>query len=46
MLFCRPGSGKSNWKLAKQASPGNLQDVEEELGSVGALSMDSARRAG
>ncbi|KAJ5709498.1 hypothetical protein N7493_010832 [Penicillium malachiteum] len=36
------GTGKGNWKLAKQASPGNLQDVEEELGSVGALSMDSA----
>ncbi|KAE8146450.1 DNA mismatch repair protein [Aspergillus avenaceus] len=36
------GTGKGHWKLAKQASPGNLQDVEEELGSVGALSMDSA----
>ncbi|KAJ5795706.1 uncharacterized protein N7518_004246 [Penicillium psychrosexuale] len=41
-IFASAGSGKSNWKLAKQASPGNLQDVEEELGSVGALSMDSA----
>lgn len=25
-------SGKGNWKVVKQASPGNLQDVEEELG--------------
>lgn len=25
-------SGRMNWKVAKQASPGNLQDVEEELG--------------
>jgi len=25
-------SGKGNWKVGKQASPGNLQDVEEELG--------------
>jgi len=24
--------GKGNWKVVKQASPGNLQDVEEELG--------------
>ena len=24
--------GKLNWKVSKQASPGNLQDVEEELG--------------
>lgn len=24
--------GRMNWKIAKQASPGNLQDVEEELG--------------
>ncbi|RDW67869.1 putative DNA mismatch repair protein msh-2 [Coleophoma cylindrospora] len=24
--------GRSNWKIVKQASPGNLQDVEEELG--------------
>ncbi|KAA8646090.1 hypothetical protein EYZ11_003734 [Aspergillus tanneri] len=36
------GTGKGHWKLVKQASPGNLQDVEEELGSVGGLSMDSA----
>lgn len=41
-IWVSGGTGKSNWKLAKQASPGNLQDVEEELGSVGALSMDSA----
>ncbi|MBA7490067.1 DNA mismatch repair protein MutS [subsurface metagenome] len=26
-------SGKGNWKLGKQASPGNLQGVEEELGT-------------
>ncbi|KAG9243857.1 DNA mismatch repair protein msh-2 [Calycina marina] len=25
-------SGKGNWKVGKQASPGNLQDVEDELG--------------
>jgi len=25
-------SGKGNWRITKQASPGNLQDVEEELG--------------
>ncbi|RVX75327.1 DNA mismatch repair protein msh-2 [Exophiala mesophila] len=25
--------GKGNWKLARQASPGNLQAVEEELGT-------------
>ncbi|PSS09037.1 hypothetical protein M430DRAFT_146566 [Amorphotheca resinae ATCC 22711] len=24
--------GRGHWKVAKQASPGNLQDVEEELG--------------
>ncbi|TVY33112.1 DNA mismatch repair protein [Lachnellula subtilissima] len=24
-------SGRMNWKITKQASPGNLQDVEEEL---------------
>ena len=24
--------GKGNWKLGKQASPGNLQDVEDDLG--------------
>ncbi|KAL4810371.1 muts domain V-domain-containing protein [Aspergillus unguis] len=31
------GTGKGHWKKVKQASPGNLQDVEEELGSVGAM---------
>ncbi|OJJ51431.1 hypothetical protein ASPZODRAFT_148711 [Penicilliopsis zonata CBS 506.65] len=31
------GGGKGSWKRVKQASPGNLQDVEEELGSVGGL---------
>jgi len=25
-------NGRMNWKLAKQASPGNLQDVEDEIG--------------
>lgn len=25
-------SGRMNWKIAKQASPGNLQDVEDDLG--------------
>ncbi|CAG8980162.1 hypothetical protein HYALB_00007402 [Hymenoscyphus albidus] len=25
-------SGRMNWKVTKQASPGNLQDIEEELG--------------
>lgn len=36
-----PAGGRGNWKLAKQASPGNLQDVEEELGSGGG-SMESS----
>jgi DNA mismatch repair protein MSH2 len=35
------GGGKGNWKLAKQASPGNLQDVEDELGAGGGT-VDSA----
>jgi DNA mismatch repair protein MSH2 len=26
------GTGRGNWKVVKQASPGNLQDVEDELG--------------
>ncbi|KAM7220679.1 MutS domain V domain containing protein [Rhypophila decipiens] len=25
-------NGRMNWKIVKQASPGNLQDVEEEIG--------------
>ncbi|KAF7592029.1 MutS-like protein [Aspergillus hancockii] len=41
-IWSSVGTGKGHWKLVKQASPGNLQDVEEELGSVGGLSMDSA----
>ena len=41
-IWVSAGTGKGNWKLGKQASPGNLQDVEDELGSVGAMSMDSA----
>ncbi|KAL8950708.1 MAG: hypothetical protein Q9222_003267 [Ikaeria aurantiellina] len=32
-------SGRMQWKVTKQASPGNLQDVEDELGGGG---MDSA----
>ncbi|KAF5015493.1 hypothetical protein F66182_13161, partial [Fusarium sp. NRRL 66182] len=35
-------SGRGQWKLGKQASPGNLQDVEEELGGLGGNAMDSA----
>jgi DNA mismatch repair protein MSH2 len=31
-------SGRVNWKITKQASPGNLQDVEDELGGQ----MDAA----
>ncbi|KAL2130584.1 hypothetical protein VTI74DRAFT_6211 [Chaetomium olivicolor] len=27
-------NGRMNWKIAKQASPGNLQDVEDDLGSL------------
>ncbi|KAI9886647.1 MAG: Carboxy-terminal domain (CTD) phosphatase [Watsoniomyces obsoletus] len=30
--------GRMNWKLSKQASPGNLQDIEDELGGQ----LDSA----
>ncbi|EEQ87949.1 MutS-like protein [Blastomyces dermatitidis] len=40
-IWASQGGGKANWKLAKQASPGNLQDVEEELGA-GGVAMDSA----
>lgn len=35
-------SGKGQWKLARQASPGNLQAVEEELGSGPDSQGDSA----
>lgn len=31
-------NGRMNWKIAKQASPGNLQDVEDDLGGQ----LDSA----
>ncbi|EON65550.1 DNA mismatch repair protein msh-2 [Coniosporium apollinis CBS 100218] len=31
-------SGRMNWKVTKQASPGNLQDIEDELGGQ----LDSA----
>ena len=27
-------NGRMNWKMVKQASPGNLQDVEEDLGAL------------
>ncbi|KAK2800792.1 MutS-like protein [Onygenales sp. PD_10] len=40
-VWASQGGGKANWKLAKQASPGNLQDVEDELGAGGAA-MDSS----
>lgn len=30
-------TGRSNWKMVKQATPGNLQDVEEDLGTGGTL---------
>ncbi|KAI5304180.1 MutS-like protein [Ascosphaera pollenicola] len=30
-------TGRSNWKMVKQATPGNLQDVEEDLGTAGTL---------
>lgn len=41
-IWVSVGGGKGQWKLSKQASPGNLQDVEEELGSAGGMAMDSA----
>ena len=40
-IWVSGGTGKGQWKLGKQASPGNLQDVEEELGSVGGLAIDA-----
>ncbi|KAK4664978.1 MSH2 protein [Podospora pseudopauciseta] len=30
-IYASP-NGRMNWKIVKQASPGNLQDVEDELG--------------
>ncbi|KAM5438530.1 MSH2 protein [Microsporum ferrugineum] len=37
------GASGRGWKLSKQASPGNLQDVEEELGGAsGGNAMDTA----
>ncbi|KAK4226632.1 putative DNA mismatch repair protein msh-2 [Podospora fimiseda] len=30
-IYASP-NGRMNWKIAKQASPGNLQDVEDDLG--------------
>ncbi|KAL1985136.1 hypothetical protein VTN96DRAFT_8265 [Rasamsonia emersonii] len=41
-IWVSSGTGKGQWKLAKQASPGNLQDVEEELGGASGTAMDSA----
>lgn len=41
-IWGQAGTGRGNWRLAKQASPGNLQDVEDELGSVGGLAMETA----
>ncbi|KAI6368058.1 MutS-like protein [Pyricularia grisea] len=32
-------SGRMNWKVTKQASPGNLQDVEDELGQTDSAPM-------
>ena len=40
-IWASNGAGKGSWKRVKQASPGNLQDVEEELGAGGG-SMESA----
>ncbi|KAK4192287.1 putative DNA mismatch repair protein msh-2 [Podospora australis] len=31
-IYASP-NGRMNWKIVKQASPGNLQDVEDDLGS-------------
>ncbi|KAL4945182.1 hypothetical protein BDV06DRAFT_209676 [Aspergillus oleicola] len=39
------GSGKGSWKRVKTASPGNLQDVEEELGSMVGDAMGSGAGA-
>lgn len=41
-IWVSGGTGKGQWKLGKLASPGNLQDVEEELGGAGGTAMDSA----
>ncbi|KAL4873372.1 hypothetical protein BDV12DRAFT_159871 [Aspergillus spectabilis] len=40
-IWASAGQGKGSWKKVKVASPGNLQDVEEELGSVGAMDASS-----
>ncbi|OXV10627.1 hypothetical protein Egran_01614 [Elaphomyces granulatus] len=41
-IWVSSGNGKGQWKLGKQASPGNLQDVEEELGGAIGTSMESS----
>ncbi|KAI9373702.1 muts domain V-domain-containing protein [Aspergillus egyptiacus] len=33
-IWASAGTGKGAWKKVKAASPGNLQDVEEDLGSM------------
>ncbi|KAL4958198.1 muts domain V-domain-containing protein [Aspergillus filifer] len=42
------GSGKGSWKKVKAASPGNLQDVEDELGAMvgDAMGMKISAKAG
>ena len=37
-IFASP-NGRMNWKVVKQASPGNLQDVEEDLGGFESAPM-------
>ncbi|KAK2743226.1 MutS-like protein [Myotisia sp. PD_48] len=34
-IWASGAGARSSWKLVKQASPGNLQDVEDELGHLG-----------
>ncbi|KAL5335715.1 muts domain V-domain-containing protein [Aspergillus crustosus] len=40
-IWASAGAGKGSWKKVKVASPGNLQDVEDELGTVGAMDASS-----
>ncbi|KAK8088317.1 DNA mismatch repair protein msh-2 [Apiospora hydei] len=37
-IYASP-NGRMNWKVVKQASPGNLQDVEDELGGFESAPM-------
>ncbi|KAK8113936.1 DNA mismatch repair protein msh2-like protein [Apiospora kogelbergensis] len=37
-IYASP-NGRMNWKIVKQASPGNLQDVEDELGGFESAPM-------